>query len=177
MDKKIEVAVIIGSDSDLPVVSETLKLFDKFKVSYSINVASAHRTPSLVKDCVQQAVSKGVKVFIAAAGMSAALPGVVASETILPVIGIPIDGKNLSSMDALFSIAQMPPSVPVACVSIGKAGAINAAVLALQILALNNASVAEQLVEYKKNVAAAIIEKNEKLNKIGYVKYIEEMKK
>lgn len=177
MDKKIEVAVIIGSDSDLPVVSETLKLFDKFKVSYSINVASAHRTPALVKDCVKQAVSKGVKVFIAAAGMSAALPGVVASETILPVIGIPIDGKNLSSMDALFSIAQMPPSIPVACVSIGKAGAINAAVLALQMLALSNQDIAEKLLKYKEDVAKIIIEKNEKLKEIGYVKYIEGMKK
>lgn len=177
MDKKIEVAVIIGSDSDLPIVSETLKLFDKFKVSYSINVASAHRTPALVKDCVKQAVSKGVKVFIAAAGMSAALPGVVASETILPVIGIPIDGKNLSSMDALFSIAQMPPSIPVACVSIGKAGAINAAVLALQMLALSNQDIAEKLLKYKEDVAKIIIEKNQKLKEIGYVKYIEGMKK
>ncbi|MFA7074749.1 MAG: 5-(carboxyamino)imidazole ribonucleotide mutase [Endomicrobiaceae bacterium] len=177
MDKKIEVAVIIGSDSDLPVVSETLKLFDKFKVEYSINVASAHRTPALVKECVKQAVSKGVKVFIAAAGMSAALPGVVASETILPVIGIPIDGKNLSSMDALFSIAQMPPSIPVACVSIGKAGAVNAAVLALQILALNNENISEKLLKYKEDVAKIIMEKNKRLKDIGYVKYIEGMKK
>lgn len=177
MDKKIEVAVIIGSDSDLPIVSETLKLFEQFSISYSVNVASAHRTPLFVRDCVKQAVSRGAKVFIAAAGMSAALPGVIASETILPVIGIPIDGKNLSGMDALFSIAQMPPSIPVACVSIGKAGAVNAAVLALQILAVSDKTIAKKIEKYKVNVAKTILEKDEKLNKIGYVKYIEEMKK
>ncbi|MDD2523462.1 MAG: 5-(carboxyamino)imidazole ribonucleotide mutase [Endomicrobiia bacterium] len=177
MDKKIEVAVLIGSDSDLPIVSETLKLFEQFSVSYSVNVASAHRTPLFVRDSVKQAVSRGAKVFIAAAGMSAALPGVIASETILPVIGIPIDGKNLSGMDSLFSIVQMPPSIPVACVSIGKAGAINAAVLALQMLAISDKAIAKKLEKYKVNIAKTILEKDEKLNKIGYVKYIEGMKK
>lgn len=177
MDKQIEVAVIMGSDSDLPVVAETLKIFDKFGVKYSVNIASAHRTADFVKQCVNNALKNGVKVFIAVAGMSAALPGVVASETSLPVIGVPMEGKALSGMDALFSIAQMPPSIPVACVSIGKAGAKNAAILAIEILAINNKSISEQLLEYRKEMREQILNKDEKLNKIGYQKYLEEMKK
>jgi len=177
MDKQIDVAVIMGSDSDLPVVAETLKIFDKFGIKYSVNIASAHRTAEFVKQCVDNAVANDVKTFIAVAGMSAALPGVVASETVLPVIGVPMEGKSLSGMDALFSIAQMPPSIPVACVSIGKAGAKNAAILALEILALNNKNVLDQLLQYRKEMKEQIISKDEKLNKIGYQKYLEEMKK
>lgn len=177
MDKQIDVAVIMGSDSDLPVVAETLKIFDKFDVKYSVNIASAHRTAEFVKQCVNNAVTNGAKVFIAVAGMSAALPGVVASETILPVIGVPMDGKVLAGMDALFSIAQMPPSIPVACVSIGKAGAKNAAILAMEILAVNNKELSGKLVEYRKQMKEKILQKNDKLNKVGYEKYLEEMKK
>ena len=177
MDKQIDVAVIMGSDSDLPVVAETLKIFDKFNVKYSVNIASAHRTAEFVKQCVNNAINSVAKVFIAVAGMSAALPGVVASETILPVIGVPMDGKALAGMDALFSIAQMPPSIPVACVSIGKAGAKNAAILAIEILAINNKNISEQLLQYRKEMKEQILSKDEKLNKIGYQKYLEEMKK
>ena len=177
MDKQIDIAVIMGSDSDLPVVAETLKIFDKFNVKYSVNIASAHRTAEFVKQCVNNAINSGAKAFIAVAGMSAALPGVVASETILPVIGVPMDGKSLAGMDALFSIAQMPPSIPVACVSIGKAGAKNAAILAIEILAINNKNISEQLLQYRKEMKEQILNKDEKLNKIGYQKYLEEMKK
>lgn len=177
MDKQIEVAVIMGSDSDLPVVAETLKIFDKFEIKYSVNIASAHRTSEFVKECVNNAIKNGAKVFIAVAGMSAALPGVVASETILPVIGVPMEGKSLAGMDALFSIAQMPPSIPVACVSLGKAGAKNAAILALEILAISNKNISEKLVEYRKEMKEQILSKDEKLNKVGYQKYLEEMKK
>lgn len=177
MDKKIDVAVIMGSDSDLPSVSEALKIFDKFNVAYSVNIASAHRTPEFVRDLVRVAVENGVKVFIAAAGMSAALPGVIASETILPVIGIPMEGKTLASLDSLLSIVQMPPSVPVACVSVGKAGAVNSAVLALEILAVGDKSISEKLALYRKDTATKVIEINEKLNEAGYAKYIEGMKK
>jgi len=177
MDKQIDVAVIMGSDSDLPVVAETLKIFDKFNVKYSVNIASAHRTAEFVKQCVNNAINNGAKAFIAVAGMSAALPGVVASETILPVIGVPMDGKALAGMDSLFSIAQMPPSIPVACVSIGKAGAKNAAILAVEILAINNKNISEQLLQYRKEMKEQILNKDEKLNKIGYQKYLEEMKK
>ncbi len=177
MDKQIDVAVIMGSDSDLPVVAETLKVFDKFSIKYSVNIASAHRTSEFVKQCVNDAINNGVKVFIAVAGMSAALPGVVASETILPVIGVPMESKALAGMDALFSIAQMPPSIPVACVSIGKAGAKNAAILALEILALNNKNISEQLVQYRKEMKEQILNKDDKLHKIGYQKYLDTMKK
>ena len=177
MDKQIDVAVIMGSDSDLPVVAETLKIFDKFGVKYSINIASAHRTAEFVKQCVENSVVNGVKVFIAVAGMSAALPGVVASETILPVIGVPMDGKALSGMDALFSIVQMPPSIPVACMSIGKAGAKNAAIFAIEIIAIGNKNISEQLLQYRKEMKEQILSKDDKLNKIGYKKYLEEIKK
>ena len=176
MDKQIDVSVIMGSDSDLPVVAETLKIFDKFNVKYSVNIASAHRTVEFVKQCVNNAINSGVKVFIAVAGMSAALPGVVASETVLPVIGVPMEGKALSGMDALFSIAQMPPSIPVACMSIGKAGAINAAIFAIEIIAINNKNIAEQLLQYRKEMKETILKKDEKLNRLGYIKYLEEIK-
>ncbi|MCL2144883.1 MAG: AIR carboxylase family protein, partial [Endomicrobia bacterium] len=129
MSEKIDVAVFVGSDSDLPVINETLKTLKSFGLAYSINIASAHRTPEHLKKNINCAVGSGVKVFIAAAGMSAALPGVVASETVLPVIGVPMEGKNLSSMDSLFSVSQMPNGIPVACVAVGKAGAVNAAIL------------------------------------------------
>ncbi|MDD5020729.1 MAG: 5-(carboxyamino)imidazole ribonucleotide mutase [Endomicrobiaceae bacterium] len=177
MDKIIDVAVIMGSDSDLPTMAECLKIFDKFGISYSVNVGSAHRTPEHVKKCVQKSIATGAKVFIAVAGMSAALPGVVASETTFPVIGVPMDGKYLASMDALFSVSQMPPFMPVACVSIGKAGAINSAILAIQILAINDAKLADKFKVYRQDMAKSIVAKDEKLNKTGYVKYIEEMKK
>ena len=176
MDKQIDVAVIMGSDSDLPTVAETLKTFDEFAVSYCVNIASAHRTPEFVKQCVANAVNNGAKVFIAVAGMSAALPGVVASETVLPVIGVPMDGKALAGMDALFSVAQMPPSIPVACVSLGKAGAKNAAILAMEILAINNKAFSGKLAEYRKKMKEQILNKDEKLNKVGYMRYLEEIK-
>ena len=149
MDKQIDIAVIMGSDSDLPTVAETLKIFDKFGINYSVNIASAHRTANFVKQCVNNAVNSGAKAFIAVAGMSAALPGVVASETVLPVIGVPMDGKALSGADALFSIAQMPPSIPVS----------------------------EKLLQYRKEMEKQILSKDEKLNKFGYQKYLEEIKK
>lgn len=177
MDKQIKVAVIMGSDSDLPVVAETLKIFDKFGIKYSVNIASAHRTSEFVKQCVNNSIKNGAKVFIAVAGMSAALPGVVASETILPVIGVPMEGKSLAGMDALFSIAQMPPSIPVACVSLGKAGAKNAAILALEILSISNKNILDKLVEYRKEMKEQILSKDRKLNKVGYQKYLEDMKK
>jgi 5-(carboxyamino)imidazole ribonucleotide mutase len=175
MDKQIDVAVMIGSDSDLPVVSETLKVFDKFDISYTVNISSAHRTPNLVKEIVQKSISSGVKVFVTAAGMSAALPGVIASETILPVIGIPMEGKSLAGMDALFSIVQMPPSIPVGCVSLGKAGAVNAAIFALEILAVNNKNLSDKLLNYRKEMSDKIVNKNKKLNELGYKKYLEQI--
>jgi 5-(carboxyamino)imidazole ribonucleotide mutase len=174
---QIKVAIITGSDSDLPVVSATVKVLEEFKVPYSIHVASAHRTPEKVREYVRDAEKRGAQVFIAVAGMAAALPGVVASETVLPVIGVPMEGKSLAGMDALFSIAQMPPAIPVACVAIGKAGATNAAILAIEILALKNAGRREQLKQYRKKLAQTVMGKDAALQKMGLEKYIESMKK
>ncbi|MCL2390077.1 MAG: 5-(carboxyamino)imidazole ribonucleotide mutase [Endomicrobia bacterium] len=177
MSEKTDVAIVVGSGSDLAVVNETVKTLKEFGLSYSLNVASAHRTTEHLKQCIAGAHSSGVKVFIAGAGMAAALPGVVASETVLPVIGIPMEGKNLASMDSLFSIVQMPKGVPVATVAIGKAGAINAAVLAAQIIAISDDSLKEKLVQYKKKQAEAVIKEDLKLQKDGIEKYLEELKK
>ena len=175
--KKKQVSIIVGSDSDLPVVQSATKTLDEFGISYSLNVASAHRTPEYVKRCIHEAERNGVKIFIAAAGMSAALPGVVASETILPVIGIPIEGKSLSGMDAILSIVQMPPGIPVATVALGKSGATNAAIVAAEILSLNEPALKKKLVAFRKKLADTVIRKDEMLNKSGIEKYISESQK
>ena len=174
MDKKTAVAVIVGSDSDLPVIEETTKVLEKLSISYSVSVASAHRTPELLKNIINASVKNGVKVFIAAAGMSAALPGVVASETILPVIGVPMEGKHLASQDSLFSVSQMPPGIPVGCVAVGKAGAVNAAVLAAEILAVSDFKIAKKLLQYRENMRNEITLKHNKLQNMGIKKYLEE---
>ena len=174
MSESISVAIIVGSGSDLPVINETAKVLDGFGIKYSINIASAHRTPEHLKQIIEGAESTGVKVFIAAAGMAAALPGVVASETTFPVIGVPVKGKGLAGMDALFSIVQMPKGVPVATVAIGKAGAINAGVLAAQIIAISDDAVKEKIVAYKKKQAELVVKEDLKLQKDGIEKYIEE---
>jgi len=175
--KKIKVAIIVGSDSDLPVIENATKVLDDFNILYSLNVASAHRSPEYVKQCVRLAERSGAKVFIAAAGMSAALPGVVASETALPVIGIPLEGKSLSGLDALFSIVQMPPGIPVGTVALGKPGATNAAVLAAEILALSDSSLKNKIKNYRKKLSDTIIEKDKVLKKSGIRKYISQYQK
>ena len=177
MENRIDVAVLVGSDSDLPVINETIKTLKNFGLKYSINIASAHRTPEHLKQCIKGAVSSGVKVFIAAAGMSAALPGVVASETTLPVVGVPMEGKNLSGMDSLFSVSQMPNGIPVACVALGKAGAVNAAILAAQIISISDDSLKEKLMQHRNQMAESVAKKDMKLQKDGIEKYIEENKK
>jgi phosphoribosylaminoimidazole carboxylase PurE protein len=173
----IQVAILVGSDSDLPAVAAATKVLDELQVPYRINVASAHRTPQAVKKNIREAERQGAEVFIAAAGMAAALPGVVAAETLLPVIGIPMEGKALSGMDALFSIAQMPPGIPVATVAIGKAGATNAAVLAAQILAGKDAALKDRLAAYRRKLAKTVQEKDARLQKMGMAAYIESLKK
>ena len=177
MDNRIDVAVIVGSGSDLAVVNETVKTLKEFGLACSVNIASAHRTAEHLKQCIKGAESSGVKVFIAAAGMAAALPGVVASETVLPVIGVPMEGKNLASMDSLFAIVQMPKGVPVATVAVGKAGAVNAAVLAAQIIAVSNDILKEKLLKYKKKMAEDVVKEDLKLQKDGIEKYAEGLKK
>jgi phosphoribosylaminoimidazole carboxylase PurE protein len=172
MGNRTNVAIIAGSGSDLAVVVETVKVLDEFKLSYSLNIASAHRTAKHLKQCIEGAESSGAKVFIAVAGMSAALAGVIASETILPVIGVPLECKHLAGFDALLSIAQMPKGVPVATVAVGKAGAINAAILAAQIVAVSDDNLKEKLKSYKIKLAELVVKEDLKLQEDGLEKYI-----
>ena len=172
--KKIKAAIVVGSDSDLPIINITTKILDELGIAYSIAVASAHRTPDKVIKFVKDSEKAGADVFIAAAGMAAALPGVIASKTLKPVIGLPIEGKTLGGQDALFSIVQMPPGVPVATVAIGKAGAANAGILAAEILALNDNRLYKKLVAYRKKMADLVNQKDAKLQKFGIAKFIEQ---
>jgi phosphoribosylaminoimidazole carboxylase PurE protein len=151
-----KISILMGSQSDLETVSEAVNVLKEFKADFEVRVLSAHRTPKEVAQYVEAAPKKGTKVFIAAAGMSAALAGVVASHTTLPVIGIPIETKNLKGLDSLLSTVQMPPGIPVACMSIGKSGAKNAALFALEILGLSDAKITAKLVNYKKQMCLKI---------------------
>ncbi len=136
------VSIVMGSKSDYEVVSEAGKILEKFGVKYELIITSAHRSPKRTAEYVAKAEQKGAKLFIAAAGMAAHLAGVIAAHTTKPVLGVPMSGTNLASMDSLFSTVQMPRGIPVATLAIGKAGAVNAAYLAVQILALNDENLA-----------------------------------
>ena len=160
----IDVAILMGSDSDLPVVSEVFKIFDEFGVKYSKSVLSAHRSPHQVIELIKTSESNGCKLFIAAAGMAAHLAGAVAAHSHKPVIGIPIESGGLGGLDALLSTAQMPPGIPVATVAIGKAGAKNSAILAIQMLAISNEDMANKFSTYRSNLTNEVLEKNKKLN-------------
>ena len=149
----ISVLILMGSDSDAPVMQAAVDVLREFEVPCEMTVASAHRSPERVMRLVAEAPGRGVRLFIVGAGAAAHLGGVVAAHTTLPVIGVPIDSSALKGMDALLSTVQMPPGVPVATVSIGKPGATNAGVLAAQMLALADPSLAERLTQYKKKLA------------------------
>ena len=149
----ISVLILMGSDSDAPVMQAAVDVLREFDVPCEMTVASAHRSPERVMRLVSEAPGRGVRLFIVGAGAAAHLGGVVAAHTTLPVIGVPIDSSALKGMDALLSTVQMPPGVPVATVSIGKPGATNAGVLAVQMLALADASLADRLTQYKKKLA------------------------
>jgi 5-(carboxyamino)imidazole ribonucleotide mutase len=177
MANKIDAAVIVGSGSDLLMMNETVKILKEFGLSYSLNIASAHRASIYLKRCIQEAENSDVKVFIAAAGMAAALPGVIASETVLPVIGVPVDGRNLSGFDSLFSIVQMPKGVPVATVALGRAGAVNAALLTVQIIAVADGNLREKLKTYRNKMLDAVVNEDLKLHENGIEEYIERLKK
>jgi len=151
------VGILMGSKSDLPVMEEAGKILKDFEVSYEINVLSAHRTPKETTEYAESFKSKGGKVFICGAGVSAALAGVVSAHTTLPVIGVPIDTPPLNGMDALLSTVQMPPGVPVGAVSIGKAGAKNAALLAIRILSLSDEQLAEKLDDFREEQRKKIL--------------------
>ena len=159
--KKIEVGIIMGSDSDLPIMEDAVKLLKEFEVGYEVKVLSAHRTPNQHAEYSRSAIERGLKVIIAAAGGAAHLPGVTAAQTILPVIGVPIKGKSLEGMDALLSIVQMPPGIPVATVAIN--GAKNAAILALSILSLSSTEIQKKLIDFKKKMETDSLAKNERI--------------
>ena len=158
-----EVGIIMGSDSDWPVMQQAEEICSLFSVSHEVHVVSAHRTPLDMAKYARNAASKGLKVIIAGAGGAAHLPGMVASMTTLPVIGVPVKGRSLDGMDSLLSIVQMPAGVPVATVAIN--GARNAGLLAVQILATNNAKLSQQLEDYKKKMSATSRKKDRDLNK------------
>jgi phosphoribosylamine--glycine ligase len=151
--KTISVLILMGSDSDAPVMQAAADVLEEFQIPWEMTVASAHRSPERVMRLVAEAPGRGVQAFIVGAGAAAHLAGVVAAHTTMPVIGVPIDSSALKGLDALLSTVQMPPGVPVATVSIGKPGATNAGVLAAQILAVGDAAIAERLVAYKKKLA------------------------
>lgn len=150
------VLILMGSDSDAPVMQGAADVLKEFGISSEMTVASAHRSPERVMRLVSEAPGRGVKTFIVGAGAAAHLAGVVAAHSTLPVIGVPIDSSALKGLDALLSTVQMPPGVPVATVSIGKPGATNAGVLAAQILAVGDAALAQKLVDYKTNLAQKV---------------------
>lgn len=173
--KKPVVSIVMGSDSDLPIVKDAVKIVEEFGIPYEAHILSAHRTPDETLAFAKNASKKGIKVIIAAAGGAAHLAGVIASHFPLPVIGIPIKTPALSGVDSLYSIVQMPLGIPVATVGINAAQ--NASLLAIQILATSDKKLEKKLIEYKKNLAKKVLEKSEKLKKLGVERYLAEGKK
>lgn len=163
MPKKPIVAIVMGSDSDLLVMKEASKVLNDFSVPFMVKILSAHRSPELVTRFAKEAKNNGLKVIIAGAGGAAHLAGVIASHTTLPVIGVPIETRYLKGIDSLFSIVQMPGGVPVACMSIGKSGAKNAAIAALQILGIEDKNIQKRLESFKKDMVRTIKKKNKDL--------------
>ena len=159
MDRPVRVGIVLGSDSDLEVMLDTVKVLDTLEVGSEVVVASAHRTPRRTEEYASGAAGRGLGVLIGAAGGAAALPGVLAAFSSLPVIGVPIAATPLNGMDALLSIVQMPPGLPVATVAIGKWGARNAGILAAQILATADAALRERLARYRERLAGEVDER------------------
>lgn len=164
MSNKPVVGILMGSDSDLPVMEKAFKVLKEFNVPFEVKIISAHRNPDIHAEYAKNAKDNGLKVIIAAAGMAAHLPGVTAGHTTLPVVGVPLKSKSLDGVDALYSIVQMPPGVPVATVGIDASK--NAALIAVQILATSDENLMNKLVQYKKDMAEASYAKNEKLKDI-----------
>ncbi len=163
MTEAPKVLIVMGSDSDLSVMEEAKKALAQVGVKARMAIASAHRTPQKVVSLIKDAEKDGVRVIIAGAGYAAHLAGAVAAQTILPVIGVPLEGSSLQGLDALLSTVQMPSGIPVATVAIGKAGAKNAGILAAEILALSNEKIADALREWRKKMAKAVEEKDKGL--------------
>lgn len=160
--RKPQVGVVMGSDSDLPVVEEALQVLDEFGVPYEVKILSAHRSPDQTSAYAKSAAERGLRVILAAAGWAAHLGGVLAAETILPVIGIPVNSSPLQGLDALLATVQMPPGIPVATMAIGKGGAHNAALFAIQVLALQEPQLRDRLKQFKLRMAEDIVTRKSK---------------
>lgn len=160
-----KVAIVLGSDSDYPVIQGMIKILEDFGIGYELTISSAHRSPDRTQQFASSLEERGIQVVIACAGAAAHLAGVIAAHTILPVIGVPIDSSPLMGLDALLSTSMMPAGVPVATMGIGKTGANNAAVLAVQILARNDPSLSERLHQYKKGLADRVKQRDDELKK------------
>ena len=171
----VKVGIIMGSDSDLPVMSKAAEILDELQVPYELTIVSAHRTPDRLCEYAKTAEGKGLSVIIAGAGGAAHLPGMTAAMTVLPVIGVPVQTKALGGVDSLYSIVQMPPGIPVATVAIN--GAQNAGLLAAKILATSDADLLGKLKAYSTKLKEQVEAKDAKLQEIGYKAYLEGMKK
>lgn len=164
------VGIIMGSDSDLPIMEGAIALCEKFAVPYEVAIVSAHRTPDRMVEYAKTAVSRGLKVIIAGAGGAAHLPGMVASLTSLPVIGVPVKTRHLQGVDSLYSIVQMPGGIPVATVAINNAK--NAGLLAIQILGAFDSNLSKKVEKYRQELADSVIEKQNRLDEMGYQEYL-----
>lgn len=162
-EKGAVIGIVMGSDTDFPVMMEAGKTLDKFGIAYDMEVLSAHRTPERAHEYSKTAAGRGIKVIIAAAGAAAHLAGVLAASTTLPVIGVPLGTSSLNGMDALLATVQMPGGIPVATMAIDKAGAVNAAIFAAEILALHDPEVSRKLLLHKQEMARGVAEKNAKV--------------
>jgi 5-(carboxyamino)imidazole ribonucleotide mutase len=165
------IGIIMGSDSDLPTMQGAIAACEEFKVPYEVGIVSAHRTPDRMVEYAKQAHKRGIKVIVAGAGGAAHLPGMVAALTPLPVIGVPVASRHLQGVDSLYSIVQMPAGIPVATVAIGNAR--NAGLLAVQILASHDSALLSQVQQYRQRLADLVMEKQQKLDEVGYERYLE----
>lgn len=168
---KNKVGIIMGSDSDLPVMSEAARILEEMEIPYELTIVSAHRTPQRLFDYAKEARNKGLQVVIAGAGGAAHLPGMIAAITTLPVIGVPIKTSTMSGLDSLYSIVQMPPGIPVATVAIN--GAKNAGILAAQIIGAFDAEVEKKVQDYKNSLEKMVLDKAGSLESIGYNEYLQ----
>lgn len=168
-----QVGIVMGSDSDMPVMAKAADILEQLGISYEMTIISAHREPDVFFEYAKSAESKGFKVIIAGAGMAAHLPGMCAAIFPMPVIGVPMSGKNLDGMDAVYSILQMPPGIPVATVAID--GGMNAAILAAKILATSDAELLERLKAYSVEMKETVQAKADKLEQLGYREYLKQM--
>ncbi|KUG03663.1 phosphoribosylaminoimidazole carboxylase catalytic subunit [hydrocarbon metagenome] len=169
-----DIGIIMGSDSDLEIMKEAGDMLEEFGVSYEYTICSAHRLPEETAEYAKDAASKGMKVIIAGAGGAAHLPGVIAAYTILPVVGVPIKSSTLSGIDSLYSIVQMPKGIPVATIAIN--GSANAALLAIQMLALYDDKLKAALLNYRQQMAEGVLRKDQKLKEIGVQSYLKDNK-